>query len=142
MTARIKAIEAKIAALPKGQPGTNGRDGQDGRPGVDGKDGERGKDGRDGIGIASASVDSNGNLTFVRTDGSRIAAGRIPVKGGDPVDLSPVTKRLAALESAVIPVQVLAPDGRVLDTDNYKMEKTADGWRFKPIKLRLIPKKR
>jgi hypothetical protein len=52
-----------------GKGGADGLHGKDGRDGVDGKDGSPGADGPAGSGIATASIDGDGKLTLVLSDG-------------------------------------------------------------------------
>ena len=53
-----------------GKDGEDGKDGIDGAPGKDGVDGEDGQDGTDGVGIASTTMDANGNIVITYTDGT------------------------------------------------------------------------
>ena len=76
---------------PQGKPGKDGKDGkngEDGNPGRDGtagKDGLDGKDGVDGISVVDASVDVDGRLTIVLSDGSEIDAGDLTLYTGEGI---------------------------------------------------------
>ncbi len=65
--------------------GEDGKDGADGAPGAPGKDGEDGKDGapgKDGVGISSATVNSEGRLILFFTDGNVVDCGVVTGEAG------------------------------------------------------------
>ena len=65
-----------------GQVGETGAAGIDGVDGQDGKDGLDGADGVDGVGIASASINENGELVIVLTSGESINLGKVVGENG------------------------------------------------------------
>ena len=63
----------------KGDAGKDGVDGKNGKDGIDGKDGKDGANGKDGIGVSAVTVDKDGSITVMLTDGSTHRAGSVPV---------------------------------------------------------------
>lgn len=89
IVSKLKALEARVSALPEGRNGEDGRDGKDGAPGRDGlpgvqgpkgndgtngRDGINGKDGMDGLGFDDLLVEHDGErgFTFKFVQGDRV----------------------------------------------------------------------
>ena len=72
------------AAGQIGAAGQNGADGLNGADGQDGRDGLDGADGLDGVGIASASINDQGELVIVLTNGESINLGKVVGADGQP----------------------------------------------------------
>lgn len=75
----VKPLEEKIASLEKQLADAQKAPGPAGK---DGAPGEAGKDGVDGVGIASASINADGELELELSDGTRENLGRVVGKDG------------------------------------------------------------
>ena len=75
-----------IHIIEKGEKGEKGDPGENGTNGVDGEDGAPGEDGNkgeDGVGVESATVNLDGDLIIVLTDGGEHNAGKVVGPAGE-----------------------------------------------------------
>ncbi|MBQ9070364.1 MAG: InlB B-repeat-containing protein [Clostridia bacterium] len=68
---------AEFVAMVSGKNGADGKDGIDGKDGTNGKDGIDGTNGEDGISITGSSIDENGHLILILSNGKELDAGKV-----------------------------------------------------------------
>ena len=90
-----------------------GAAGENGKDGIDGKDGKDGANGKDGIGVSAVTVDKDGSITVMLTDGSTHRAGSVPVTK-EEVQALKTTAGAAAGVAGVSLVGVLSAIGYAL----------------------------
>ena len=73
LTSMLASCDMISTPGPQGEPGAQGIQGVPGEQGPQGEQGipgEKGEDGKDGVGIASTTMDENGNIVITYTDGT------------------------------------------------------------------------